>query len=203
MDTRPLSTFRANRGGEPVGGQVTRVLASDMTALSAFLKSNFDYDTGPFEGISDETPAKRFLLRSDYNLSNSHKVSFRYNYLDSFSDTGLSSSTSALRGRTNFSTGFLTFQNSNYQILENIRSGIGEWNWVIGNSMANSFQSGYTYPGREPGGARRRSSRSWTFSKAAPTTSRSAASPSPGPTDWSTTRSSSRTTSPSSPTVTR
>ena len=38
----------------------------------------------------------------------------------------------------------MTFQNSNYQILENIRSGIGEWNWVIGNSMANSFQSGYT-----------------------------------------------------------
>ena len=145
MDKRPLTTFRANTGGEPIGGQVDACARRRIsTALSTFLKTNFDYDTGPFDGISDETPAKRFLLRSDYNINNSNKVSFRYNYLDSFSDTGLSSSTSALRGRTNFSTGFLTFQNSNYQILENIRSGIGEWNWVIGNSMANSFQSGYT-----------------------------------------------------------
>jgi hypothetical protein len=144
MDTRPLSTFRANRGGEPVGGTVTRVLASDMTALSSYLKQNFNYDTGPFDELPDETPVKRFLIRSDYNINNAHKVSFRYNYLDSFSDTGLSSSTSALRGRTNFSTSFLTFQNSGYQLLENIRSGIGEWNAVIGNSMANSFQAGYT-----------------------------------------------------------
>src|SRR4029453_4508630 len=50
----------------------------------------------------------------------------------------------SLRGRTNFSPNFLTFQSSNYQLLENIRSGIGEWNMVIGNSMANSFLSGYT-----------------------------------------------------------
>ena len=28
-DARPLYTFRANNGGEPVGGNVTRVLASD------------------------------------------------------------------------------------------------------------------------------------------------------------------------------
>ncbi len=144
LDKRPLTTFRANTGGEPIGGQVTRVPASDLTALSSFLQTNFDYETGPFDGISDETPAKRFLLRSDYNINNSNKVSFRYNFLDSFSDSGLSGSTSALGGRTPNSTGFMTFRNSNYQILENIRSGIGEWNWVIGNSMANSFQSGYT-----------------------------------------------------------
>ena len=144
-DTRPLTTYRANQGGEPVGGTVTRVLASDLQTLSSYLKSSFSYDTGPFGDIPDETPAKRFLLRSDYNINNANKVSFRYNHLNSFSDTILSSSTSALRGRSNLSTSFLNFQNSNYQLLENIRSGIGEWNTVIGSTMANSFQSGYTY----------------------------------------------------------
>jgi hypothetical protein len=49
-----------------------------------------------------------------------------------------------LRGRAPNSSNFLSYQNSNYQLLENIRSGIGEWNAVIGNSMANSFQTGYT-----------------------------------------------------------
>ncbi len=144
-DTRPLSLFRANRGGEPVGGNTTRVLASDLTTLSEFLKARFSYDTGPFENLDDQTPAKRFLLRNDFNLNNSNKVSFRYNRLDSFTDVGLSSSTSALRGRSNGTTAFLSFRNSGYQILENIRSGIGEWNTVIGSTMANSLQTGYTY----------------------------------------------------------
>ncbi len=143
-DARPLTTFRANNGGEPVGGQVTRVLASDLTQLSQFLASKFNYDTGGFNDVQDNTPAKRFLLRSDFNVNNSNKISFRYNYLDSFSNTALSSSTSALGGRTNFSTNFLAFENTNYKLLENIRSGIGEWNSTIGNSMSNSLQAGYT-----------------------------------------------------------
>ena len=81
-------------------------------------------------------------------------MSFRYNQLDSFTDVGMSNSTSALRGRSAGSSSFLGFQNTNYRILENIKSGIGEWNWVIGNSMANSFQSGYTYQdeSRQPQG---------------------------------------------------
>jgi hypothetical protein len=120
------------------------VLASDLTALSSYLGTNFKYDTGPFNELPDETPAKRFLLRSDYNINNSNKVSFRYNHLNSFSDTYISGSTSALTGRSAQSTAFLTFQNSTYQLLENIRSGIGEWNAVIGKSAANQFQSGYT-----------------------------------------------------------
>jgi hypothetical protein len=144
-DTRPLNIFRANRGGEPVTGNVTRVLTSDMESLSSFLRSRLSYETGPFDSYDDETPAKRFLIRSDYNVNNANKVSFRYNYLDSLTDNGLSSSASAGRGRGAASSNFLWFQNSNYQTIENIRSGIGEWNAVIGTTMANSFQSGYTY----------------------------------------------------------
>lgn len=145
LDTRPLSTWRAREGNEPIGGNVTRVAASDLTALSTFLRTNFQYETGPFNDYPDETPAKRFLLRSDYNISNANKISFRYNHLDSFTDIGMSNSASALRTRLAGSSNFLTFQNTNYQVLENIRSGIGEWNAVIGNNMANSFQTGYTY----------------------------------------------------------
>lgn len=145
-DTRPLTPFVANPGGQPAVGNTTRVLASDLTQLSAFLKSSFNYDTGPFEGIDDQTPVRRFLIRSDYNLSSSNKVSFRYNHLDSFTDVPLSTSSSLGFGRDSArSTAFLSFQNSNYQMFENIRSGVGEWNAIIGNSMSNSLISGYTY----------------------------------------------------------
>ena len=143
-DDRPLNTFRANAGGEPVGGSVTRVLASDLTALSAFLSQNFQYDTGPFDNLQDLTPAKRYLLRTDFNLTNSNKISFRYNQLDSKSQSYPSSSSSAGIGRQTFTTNHLAFGGSTYAVLENIKSGIGEWNSVVGTSMSNSLIVGLT-----------------------------------------------------------
>src|SRR5262245_14718193 len=62
-DKRPLHTFRANAGGEPVGGSITRVLASDLTALSSYLSQNFKYETGGFDNLPSVTPAKRYLVR--------------------------------------------------------------------------------------------------------------------------------------------
>jgi hypothetical protein len=144
-EERPLTTFRANRGGEAAAGNTTRVLASDLSALSSFLSQNLNYETGPFEDYFDETPERRFLLRNDFNINNNNKFSFRYNHLDSSTDVIISTSGSLGRGRASNSTNYLSFQNSNYQILENIRSGIGEWNSILGNSMSNSLIVGYTY----------------------------------------------------------
>lgn len=142
-DNRPVHTFRANQG-EATGGSVTRVLASDLNTLSAYLAQNFDYQTGGFENLDDETPAKRYLFKTDYNLNNSNKISFRYNQLGSSSNNNLSGSSSAGLGRSTFSTSFLNFAGSNYTILENIKSGIGEWNSVIGSNMSNNLIVGYT-----------------------------------------------------------
>jgi hypothetical protein len=143
-DKRPLHTFVANNGGEPIGGAITRVLASDLNALSSFLSQNFQYETGPYQNFQDQTPAKRYLLRSDFNLNNANKISFRYNQLDSSSANNLSTSSSAGIGRTLGVNGGLHFASSNYTILENIKSGIGEWNTVIGSSMSNNLIVGLT-----------------------------------------------------------
>jgi outer membrane receptor protein involved in Fe transport len=143
-DERPLTTFRANRGGETVAGNTTRVLASDLSALSALLAQRFQYDTGPFEDYPDQTPVKRPIIRLDYNANNANKVSFRYNHLDSDTDVIVSNSGSLGLGRGPGTTNYLSYQNSNYKILENIRSGIGEWNSIIGNNMSNTVIMGYT-----------------------------------------------------------
>ncbi len=143
--TQPGTTFRANSGGEAVAGSVTRVLASDLNSLSSYLDQNFGYDTGPYQDYSFETPATRFLAKLNYNLNDRNKISVRYNQLDSITDVLLSNSSSLGFGtRRSNSTG-LNFQNSNYQILENIRSVIGEWNSVIGPNKANTLIAGYTY----------------------------------------------------------
>jgi hypothetical protein len=143
-DKRPLTTFRANAGGEPVGGSVTRVLASDLEALTSLLTQSFQWNPGPFAGLQDLTPAKRYLVRTDFNLTNSNKISFRYNQLDSSSDNYTSSSSSAGIGRSTFTTSHLSLGRSTYSILENIKSGIGEWNAVIGDNMFNNLIVGLT-----------------------------------------------------------
>jgi hypothetical protein len=142
-DTRPLTTFRSNPGGAPVGGNTTRVNTSDLSTLSQFLSTNFKYDTGPFDDIPKNTPGKPWMLKGDYNLNSANKVTFRYNQLDSSSDVPQSGSSSLGITRQTNTTNFLTFANSNYRILENLKSGVGEWNSVFG-TMTNNLLVGYT-----------------------------------------------------------
>jgi hypothetical protein len=143
-DTRPLTTFTSNPGGAPVAGNTTRVLGSDLSALSSFLSSKFNYDTGPFDNIQKVVPGKPWLVKADYNVNNANKVTIKYNQLDSSSPVPQNGS-SALGtvGRQTNTTQFLSFANSNYSILENLKSGIGEWNSVFG-SMTNNLLVGYT-----------------------------------------------------------
>jgi hypothetical protein len=147
--TEPGTTFRANTGGQTAEGNITRVLASQLDSLSSFLRDNFDYETGPYQGYDHQTPARRLLAKLDYNLNARNKLSVRYTHLDSNTDVLLSNSGSLggpanpANRRTNLNA--LNFQNSNYQILENIRSIVGEWNSLIGNRMANNLIAGYTF----------------------------------------------------------
>ncbi len=142
--TQPAHTWRANRGGETPGSGVSRVLESDLTQFSAFLNDKFGYQTGPYAGYDFEVPARRYLVKGDYNLNASNKITFRYTHLDSNTDVLSSNSSSLGFGGRQPSATAMNFQNSNYQIMENIRSGIGEWNSTIGSTMANSFIVGYT-----------------------------------------------------------
>jgi hypothetical protein len=137
-DTRPLTTFTSNPGGVPVGGNITRVNASDLTALSSYLATNFKYDTGPFDGLQQVTPGKPWMIKTNYNINNANKFNFRYNRLTSSTDKNQSGSSSLGTSRPTLSTQFLTFQNSNYKMLENIDSGVGELNSVFG-TFTNSL----------------------------------------------------------------
>jgi len=143
-DTRPGTTWRANAGGEPTGGQITRVLASDLNALSSFLSARFNYETGGYQGYDHETPALRLLLKTDFNLSDRHRASVRYTHLDSDTDVLASNSSSLGFGNRRSSQLALNFRNTNYKILENIRSVIGQVNSVLGSNMTNTAIVGYT-----------------------------------------------------------
>jgi outer membrane receptor protein involved in Fe transport len=143
--TQPGTIFRSNKGGEAVGGNITRVLASDLDQLSKFLRDTLKYDPGTYEGFDFKTPARKFIAKLDFNLDDRNKLSLRYNHLDSETDVLVSNSSSLGAGGRRSNTNGLNFVNSNYGILENIRSIVGEWNTVISDNMANNLLIGYSY----------------------------------------------------------
>jgi Carboxypeptidase regulatory-like domain len=142
---QPGTTFRANNGNETVGGSVTRVRASDLSALSQFLSQSFQFDPGPFQDYPFKTPAKRPLAKLDYSMNDRNKLVFRYNQLDSSTDVLASNSSSLGFGNRRSNTTALNFAGSNYTILENIRSGVAEWNSIMGTNSANRLIVGYSH----------------------------------------------------------
>ena len=141
---RPGTNFVSNTGGQAIKDNTTRVLQSDVTTLSNFLSQNFQYETGPVNGYNFETPSTRVLGKLDFNLNDNNKFSFRYTQLDSKTDVIMSNSSSLGFGNRNNNLNSLSFQNSNYAILENIRSYVGEWNSNFGSRVSNNMIIGYT-----------------------------------------------------------
>lgn len=153
--TQPGTTFLANTGGQTVAGNTTRVLASDMQGVTTFLKSNFDYETGTYEGYNNATPSTRLISKIDWNANSKNKFSLRYIQLDSKSDNLVSNSSSLGFGSRRTNTNSMSFENSGYAILENIKSTVGEWNSQLSSRISNNMIAGYTTndESREPKGA--------------------------------------------------
>lgn len=149
-DARPATPFRANNGGETVGGNITRVLRSDLDNLRTFLKEKFNYETGPYEGYNSEAFGDNLIAKLDYNISKNHKASLRYNYFNSQTDVLASNSSSLGFGNRRSSTQALNYQNTNYIQKEKIHSIIGEFNSVFGK-LTNNLIIGYTYQNEDRG----------------------------------------------------
>ena len=142
--SQPGTGLTARQEGQTPGGSISRVLQSDLDNLSNYLRSNFGYETGPYQGYNNGTKARKYLFRGDYNLNDNNKLSLRYIHLDSDTDNLLSTSSSLGFGRSRAFNGSMHFQNSNYKIFENIRSYVGEWTSMFTPSIANSLIIGYT-----------------------------------------------------------
>jgi outer membrane receptor protein involved in Fe transport len=142
--TNPSTTFIPNTGGPTTGGNNTRVLDSDLSAMQSFMSSKFNYNTGPYTGYSNLTPSTRSLYKIDLNINSRNKLSFRYNELKSSSDQLISNSNSLGFGNRRTNNLSFSFQNSGYAILENIKSGVVELNSQITDNIANNLIIGKT-----------------------------------------------------------
>ncbi len=136
----PSSTWLAKRDGL-TGDNVSKAAASDLDALKTFLMTKYNYNPGEYENYNLKTYNNKFLVRLDYNITERHKFSIRFNYLESWRES-MPSTGNASGARTPSAT-CMVFSNSTYKINNNIYSLIGELNSVFGNSASNNLIIGY------------------------------------------------------------
>ncbi len=139
----PGSTYKALRPGlNSSDPNVANVTATDLDAVSQFLKSKYNYETGAYEDYTHQTTNDKFSAKLDWNINKNHTFNIAYKYLKSSRDV-LPNPAISVSGRgPNKNT--LPFEYNSYIINNNINSIFGELSSRFGARYSNKLQIGYT-----------------------------------------------------------
>ena len=135
------SSYVARNAGNAGNTNTSRVLESDMIAVSNILKTRFNYETGPYQGFIHDQTNFKWLAKLDWNISDVHKLSFTYNGLDAKKDKPAHPSAIGRRG-PDYTT--LQFQNSGYEIVNKLNSFGAELKSNFKGNSANKLRMVYT-----------------------------------------------------------
>lgn len=127
-----------NRG--TTGANISRVTAADFDKVGSILRT-FGYEPGAYEGFTQQTNNNKAIAKLDYNITDNHKLSFTYNWLDAYKDKPAHPFAIGRRG-PDYTT--MQFQNSGYRITNKINSGIVELKSVFSSKISNKLQVGMT-----------------------------------------------------------
>lgn len=119
----------------------SRVLESDLIAVSTILKQRFNYDTGPYQGFTFNQKNYKWLAKLDWNINQVHKLTFTYNGLDASLDKPAHPSAIGRRGPDYYT---LQFRNSGYKIVNKLESFNLEFKSNFNSKYANKLRLVYT-----------------------------------------------------------
>ena len=135
------SSYVAQNASNATKANTSRVLESDLQAVSAILKDRFNYETGPYQGYTLDQTNYKWLAKLDWNISDVHKLSFTYNGLDASKDKPAHPSAIGRRG-PDYTT--LQFRNSGYEIVNKLNSFGAELKSNFHGDYANKLRVVYT-----------------------------------------------------------
>ena len=133
--------FVAKKDANHTGANVTSVNEADIQAVQNRLRDYWGYEPGDYQGYNHETYNNKFLLKVDWNISDIHNFSFRYNYLDAWKDILPHPEAIIGRGPTSYR---LPFENSSYTIANKIHSVVSELHSRFSSNLSNDMLIGYT-----------------------------------------------------------
>jgi len=119
----------------------SRVLESDLIAVQSAL-ADLGYDTGSYEGFIHNSESTKGIIKLDWNINENNQLALIYNWLSASKDKPAHPTALGFRG-PNAST--LQFENSGYQINNNLNSFQLELNSRITDNLSNKLQAGYTH----------------------------------------------------------
>lgn len=141
--------FIPNRGTGAINE--SRVLASDFQLVSDLLSqvvigqdaqgNNIFYNPGRFEDFNFDQESTKGIIKLDWNINDKNRLALIYNFLNAAKEKPAHPSALGFRG-PNAAT--LQFENTGYEINNNIQSFQLELNSTIGDQAVNKLQMGYT-----------------------------------------------------------
>ena len=138
---------RPGTGQSASDPNLSRTLASDLDLVRSHLKEKYGYETGDYENLGNfNTANQKFLARLDWNISEKHKFSLRYNSVHNTNDQVLNG-TSAPNPRSSsnrWSNNSMSFANSNYSFDNKVWSVAGELKSNLSNKVSNQLLLTYT-----------------------------------------------------------
>ncbi len=118
-----------------------------LNSVSDYLRNEYGYETGPYQGYDNESENTRFVARVDWNISNKHKLNVRYSQVESSSPSFVSTSRTPLAGYASTagrqSNTALWFKNTNYYQEANFYSLSAELNSNFGK-VSNTLRATFT-----------------------------------------------------------
>ncbi|MEM7487278.1 MAG: carboxypeptidase regulatory-like domain-containing protein [Bacteroidota bacterium] len=119
----------------------SRVLESDLIAVQDALLG-LGYDPGRFRDFNFDQKSTKGILKLDWNINDNNRLAIIYNFLNA--SRGLPANRNAITFRgPSIST--LQFENSGYEINNNIQSVQIELNSTLSDEATNKLQIGYTH----------------------------------------------------------
>ncbi|CAN5553031.1 carboxypeptidase regulatory-like domain-containing protein [soil metagenome] len=135
------SSYVARNSSNAGNANTSRVLESDLDAVSAILKNKFGYETGPYQGYNLKQTNYKWLAKLDWVINNNNSLSFTYNGLDATKEKPAHPNAIRRRG-PDYTT--MQFKNSGYQIENKLHSFGAELKSNFGSKFANKLRAVYT-----------------------------------------------------------
>ena len=119
----------------------SRVALQDLLDVQSALRG-IGYNPGEFQGFTHKSESTKGIMKLDWNINDKNRLAFIYNFLNASKDKPAHPTALGFRGPN---SQILQFQNSGYQINNNIQSYLVELNSTLADNVSNKFQIGYTH----------------------------------------------------------
>lgn len=130
-----------NDGNSSLASNESRVLESDLIAVQNAL-ANLGYDTGAYKDFTFASGSTKGIFKLDWNINDNNRLAIIYNWLNASKEKPAHPTALGFRG-PNAAT--LQFQNTGYEINNQLKSIMLELNSTLSESATNKLQVGYTH----------------------------------------------------------